>query len=161
MEIQLSQNQFLMFFVLLMNSAPLSIIHRPYICEFLLDYHFYSNGLSILIPVPYCFVYKWLLITKENSHKIVSLKKTSNHLRLKDPFTWKHHWFGGLLCILGVLLLFQCGQHSPQIQLYWSLALLSTFKIILKSSKIISLFIIIHFTSCAFHLMTKRNRFRL
>lgn len=93
-------------------------------------------------------------------------KTTSNRLRLKGPFTWKHHWFGGLLCILGVLLLFQCCQHSPQIQLYWSLALLSTFKIILKSSKIVSLFIMIHFTTCAFHLITKNhikikwNRFR-
>lgn len=137
-----------MFFVLLVNGDA---CQQPTgrAGELLLDCPFHPNGVSILIPVPYCFVYKWLLITKEKPHNSLSEKEL--------PFTWKHHWFGGLLCILGMLLLFQCCQHSPQIQLYWSLALLSTFKIILKSSKITSLFIIMHFTSCVFHLITKKS----
>ena len=93
-------------------------------------------------------------MTRENS---VSEKNLQPLVREERTLTSEHHWLGGLLCILGVLLLFQCCQHSPQIQLHWSLALLSTiFKIILKSSKI-SLFTILYFTNCAFHFMTKSH----
>lgn len=45
----------------------------------------------------------------------------------RNCLNWKHRWCGGPLSALEVLLVFQCCQHYPKIQLYWNLALLKLF----------------------------------